>query len=231
MPPRHLQISKTKLSPVSGGERKKTPISKTIPLTSQFYHKICEGLYLGLQSEAKSLVAENHHHVLVIVQVLWDFLDLKQPCRRPELRAKLEERFDQLDELGPDNQMRLNNSINLALRLWLTMDIQDSVFAPATITIEWDDSSALDDFVKSQFPPPKGSSIFHKDETAISIGDLTAVKLQRIGGITIEWTYLLNQHLKYDRESRKLKIYMLKTCLHDQQSWCVPRCTTSIPES
>jgi len=190
----------------------------------QFYHKICEGLYLGLHSEVKSLVAENHHHVLIIVEVLWEYLDLKQPCKRPELRRKLEERFDQLDKHGPDSQIRLNNSINLALRLWLTMDIQDSVFAPATTTIQWDDSSTLHDFVKSQFPGPKGSSIFPKDETAIPIGDLTAVKLQRIGGITIEWTYLLNQHLKYDRESRRLKIYTLKTCLHDQQSWCVCLC-------
>jgi hypothetical protein len=36
----------------------------------QFYYKTCEVLYLGLRSEAKSLIAESHEHLLGIVELL-----------------------------------------------------------------------------------------------------------------------------------------------------------------
>jgi hypothetical protein len=102
----------------------------------QFYHKSCEALYLGLHSEAKSLVSDNHHHVLIIVKVIWEFLDHNLPCTRPALRRELVKKFTSLANGDAYNEIRLNNSINLALRLWLTLDIRDSVFAPAASTIQ-----------------------------------------------------------------------------------------------
>lgn len=190
----------------------------------QFYHKSCEALYLGLHNEAKSLVADNHRHVLIIIEALWEFIDHSLPCTRPTVRLEAEKKLSSIAEGDSITEIRLNNSINLALRLWLTLDIRNSAFAPAASTIQWDDNTTLHEFVRSQFLGPRASrNPTEKDEkeTVISDGELTAVKLRRIGGITIEWTYHLNQHLRFDREFRRLKIYSLKTCLHDQRLWYV----------
>jgi len=187
----------------------------------QFYQKTCEALYLGIRSEVKSLVTDSHEHLLAIVDVLWGYLDSNQHCKRPPLRKNLKEHFNCSREsnISFGTDINLNNSINLALRLWLTIDIREDVFAPATPTIQWDDSSTLRDFIRQQFPGPRFSSVStEKDKVMILESDFTAVNLRRIGGINIDWTCHLNEHLSFDREQRKLKLYTLKTCLYDQRS-------------
>lgn len=187
----------------------------------QFYHKTCEALYLGLRSEAQSLVAESHEHLLVIVDQLWSSLDNGQHCKRLQLRRRLGAHFGHLLEpsLEHETDTKINNSINLALRLWLTIEIREEVFAPATFAIQWDDNSTLQDFIGRQFPGPRITKALTEKETlAILESDFTAANLRRIGGISIDWTYHLNEHLTYDRELRKIKVYTLKTCLHDQRA-------------
>lgn len=95
----------------------------------QYYYRTCEGLYLGLHSEADALVAQSHDHILIIVEALWNFIDNGQTCHRPKLRKQLEQKFNHVGKDNPNDQIRLNNSINLALRLWLTLEIRDSEFA------------------------------------------------------------------------------------------------------
>lgn len=187
----------------------------------QFYHKSCEALYLGLRSEAISLITESHEHLLAIVRLLWSYLDDGQPCKRLVLRRRLGDHFSDLLESSPDNERatRIDNSINLALRLWLTIEIREEIFTPATFAIQWDDNSTLQDFVRFQFPGPRMTSALTEKETlTILKSDFTAANLRRIGGIIVDWTYHLNEHLSYDRELRKLKVYTLKTCLYDQKA-------------
>jgi hypothetical protein len=186
----------------------------------QFYQKSCDSLYLGLRCEAKALVAESHDHVLVIVDLIWSYLDDNQGCKRIPLRKKLEQLFSHLLEnsVSHEKDIKLNNSINLALRLWLTVDIREEVFAPATFPIQWDDDSTLQEFVWRQFPSPKMTTTLTDKETVTLLdSDFTAGNLRRIGGINIDWTYHLNEHLSFDRELRRLKVYTLKKCLYDQK--------------
>jgi hypothetical protein len=186
----------------------------------QFYQKSCDALYLGLRCEAKALVTDSHDHVLVIVDLIWSYLDDNQGCKRMPLRKKLERHFSHLLEssLSHEKDIKLNNSINLALRLWLTVDIREEVFAPASFSIQWDDNSTLQDFVWRQFPSPRLTAALTEKETVTLLeSDFTAGNLWRIGGISIEWTYHLNEHLSFDRELRRLKVYTLKRCLYDQK--------------
>jgi hypothetical protein len=157
--------------------------------------------------------------VLAIIDAFWNISSAL--LSRPSLRQQLGERFGSEKEMNDGNSYnaRLNNSINLALRLWLTIVIRDSVFAPAASAIEWDDHSTLQEFLKRQFPAPRPiQTPSEKDNTMILRSDFTAVNLRRIGGINIDWTCDLSEHLKFDRETRRLKIYMLKICLYDQKA-------------
>ena len=113
---------------------------------------------------------------------------------------------------------RINNSKNLAIRLWLIIEIREEVFAPAIFAIQWDDNSTLQDFIGRQFPGPRIINALTEEETlTILESDFTAATLRRIGGINIDWTYHINKHLSYDRELRKIKIYTLKISLYDQK--------------
>jgi len=182
----------------------------------QFYQKSCEALYLGIRSEAKALFAETHEHILEIVDVIWSCVDSGQQLRRSELRNNIAGRFC-MDIVNDITRYEpLNNSINLALRLWLTVDIREEAYAPAITTIQWGDESTLQEFMKQQFPGPR---VFLTGDKAHIIlgGDFTAVNLRRIGGINLDWTCSLNEHLSFDREFRRLKVYTLKSCLYDQR--------------
>lgn len=115
-----------------------------------------------------------------------------------------------------DVQGKLNNSINLALRLFLTIDIREEVFAPASTTIQWDDTSTLQDLIERQFPGPRLLDDGGKGRI-VPGNDFTAVNLQRIGGVNLDWTCDIKEHLLFDREFRSLKVYTLKSCLYDHK--------------
>jgi len=187
----------------------------------QFYDRSCEALYLGIRSEAASLIADSHEHVLDIVEMIWGDIDRKEHCLRLALRKKLAERF-QLT-MSEKTRRGLDNSINLALRLWLTIDIREDTFAPAASTVQWDETATLQEFIQQQFRAPRLSSTSEKERTILG-GDFTAVNLRRFGGINIDWTYNLNEHLLFNRECRRLKVYTLKTCLYDHKNRCVNFC-------
>jgi hypothetical protein len=182
-----------------------------------FYQRTCEALYLGVYTEAQALVVDSHDHILTIVQVVWDLIDGSHRCTRPILREKLLQ-HQVFNQPKHDKAEALNNSINLALRLWLTLNFQRSSFSPATAIISWDDQSTVQEQVACQFQGPRLKPLSGSREVRILNNDLTAVNLSRLGGISIDWTDSLKDHLKFDRVSKRLLVYGLKRCLYDHKN-------------
>ncbi|KAL8793189.1 MAG: hypothetical protein Q9195_004219 [Heterodermia aff. obscurata] len=104
----------------------------------------------------------------------------------------------------------INDSIDLALRLWLTMNIGDASPLSTYKGIIWNDVSHLSTFVREQFQGPTCDEPRAKE----AIGsDMTAVSLDRINGISIEWASNLKDHLYYDIGREMLKVYSLEHVL------------------
>lgn len=200
----------------------------------EYYDYTCRALYLGVRCEAKALIDESHAHVLKIVDCFWSLIFSGEPCTRVSIRRSLKRQLSGLQENNSDEGTltKLNNSINLALRLWLMLDIREADYAPASSTIQWDDHSTLQDFIKRQFPRPVVyDSSSEIDRFLLLESDFTAVNLRKIGAITIDWTWNLADHLKLDRRTRRLKVYAFGVWLYDQkisQSSIIP--TTLINE-
>src|SRR5947207_8348470 len=109
----------------------------------------------------------------------------------------------------------LLRSMELTLRLWLTLNIRSEATAVGPVqahvsTVEWDDDVSLDQLVQAQFTPsqysPKGRNA-HIDPA------FTAAYLKNICGVKIHWTDNLADHLRFDRERRVVDVYQHKICL------------------
>jgi hypothetical protein len=109
--------------------------------------------------------------------------------------------------------LNINRSIDLTLRLWLTLNVREPAYklqTPQTPVLQWDDSTALSSFVASQFPKAR----WHLDVRASRLDPyFTAVNMVRICGLKIEWTDSLEDHLRLDRRQKVLRIYPHKCCL------------------
>lgn len=171
------------------------------------YDETCKTLYVGARCEADAISVSNHEHVLLIIDRIWSYIDHGTGVKRPLLRESLSKTHfeNQADE-------RINASIDLALRLWLTMNIKKRGVTPVIRDNPWNDESDLPAFIKAQFPGPE---IGHSINVPLA-GALTAVDLERTSGIQIKWTYYLEDHLLLDRVKRKLYVYPLDRVLQDQ---------------
>jgi hypothetical protein len=180
--------------------------------TSYFEHhrRTCTGLYLGLSSEASSSAFTTHEEVLQCVDLIWDLLCTGKSCTRGLIRSRLT-----TSPVDTDDINRLNNSISLALRLWLPLHIQEQEFSPAAKTLQWNDKTTIHEFIQNQFPGPS-FSLARDGRTDILDARFTAINLYSYCGISIKWTCNLVDHLKFDREMKKVTIFTLKQCLQDQ---------------
>ena len=171
------------------------------------YDETCKTLYVGARCEADSISVSSHEHVLLIIDRIWSYIDQGIGIERPLLRESLSKTHfeDQADE-------KINPSIDLALRLWLTMNIKKKGVRPVIRDNPWNDESDLSVFIRAQFPGPEAG----RNINAPLVGALTAVDLERMSGIQIKWTYYLEDHLLLDRVKRKLNVYPLDRVLQDQ---------------
>jgi hypothetical protein len=172
-----------------------------------WYYKVeSQRLQFGLsiqQWQSSALAATTHEDILCIV----DVLSSKRDLRRPQIRDQLRERFP---EAGGQ---AINWSIDLALRLWLMLNVRDEAFslhAPQTPSIQWDDWTTLLDFVEHQFPTATRS---YERRNMQFDHTFTAVNIVRYSGLRIEWTTSLADHLRLDRRRRVLRIFPFKHCL------------------
>lgn len=180
-----------------------------------YYTRTCQALFLGFTStELESLSITVHEDLLDIADVLRDLSKETPNFNRPQARTALKG----LEQHVNQPIFKVNNSIGVFLRLWLTIRIQDSNFSPAAKTIQWDDTIKIQEFIVGNFPEPRSQS----SEAGISLeSNFTAVNLYRLCGIQVSWTHQLEDHLQYDIENRTVRVYPLSQCLQDHLDWYV----------
>jgi hypothetical protein len=105
----------------------------------------------------------------------------------------------------------LQQAIDLALRIWLTMNIQSEVNTlEAHLTpVLWTSETSPEGLV---------STLFKRSDQAVYVparihSKLTAVRLVKLCGIKINWGNNLVDHLNYEPKARVLTIYEHKICL------------------
>jgi hypothetical protein len=192
---------------------KKRPADiRTVEYMSYFlhYNTTCRALFLGaIRSESMAIALQTHEDILDVVSKIWLLAEKSLNFGRPELRASLA----QLDCFAQQPSFKIDNSINLVLRLWLTIRIQDTDFNPAGKTMQWDDTSTFSDFMNIHFPGPRLQGQTNSGNMLES--NFIAVNLYRMCGIRIEWISHLEDHLTFDIERRALMVYSLAGCLQD----------------
>ena len=170
------------------------------------YDETCRTLYVGARCEADTMSVSSHEHVLLIIDCIWSYIDRGTRIERPSLRESLSK-----THLEDQDEEKINASIDLALRLWLTMNIKKKGVTPAVRDKPWNDESDLSVFIRADFPGPGAG----RNINAPLVGALTAVDLERTSGIQIKWTHYLEDHLSFDRVKRKLNVYPLDRVLQD----------------
>jgi len=142
---------------------------------------------------------------------------LVSKLREHKARSKMEILEDLQKDFPNASNSSIERSMELALRLWLTLTIRSSNIAvgpvnAAVTQIEWPGQKSLTSLVQDQFveqvsPVPEGKARLQADS------NLTAASLVRIYSIQIIWTNNLADHLELHRMNRTLKIYQHKICL------------------
>jgi hypothetical protein len=128
--------------------------------------------------QTKDLAVKIYEDIFYIVDILQSNGDAQRPAIRDLLRPK----FSSSDDMG------LNRSINLAVRLWLMINMQD----------------------------PEFEGTRHEARSSRLGPHFTAAFMTDVCGLKIEWTTSLPDHLRLDRrrnEKPALKIFPYKCYL------------------
>lgn len=198
--PPHSRIAEAFFGPSFGEEQ-----IQALKTYFEYYSEEMNLLYKGISKEswqATNLSIETHDDIFHVVSLLRDNGDIL----RPELRQRLSSRFCSSDE-------ELNRSINLAIRLWLMINTQEPEFRglrKGATVIQWDDERSLSVFFQSLFPSSRWNITPQSNRLE---PQFTAVFMQRICGLKIEWTPNLHDHLRLDRQRTALKIFPYKSHL------------------
>jgi hypothetical protein len=149
------------------------------------------------------LAVKTHADILVVIR------EIQTSCLLPKckLRDKLRVHFPEAED--PE----LNASIDLALRLWLMLNIRDprlKLQAPRTPILAWGETLPLRDFIDHTFPRSK-CQIGVRDSRLHP--SFTAAFMVEVCDLHLEWTDCLADHLRLDRRKRALRVYSYKECL------------------
>ncbi|KAF3395394.1 hypothetical protein DPV78_008516 [Talaromyces pinophilus] len=140
--------------------------------------------------DIEELRERTHEGIIQIIDTIWA---LRHPT----------EGFNELTRAairGPStDDLPINNSIHLALRLWLTLDIQHTNLPVRQSQISWDDNSTLTDFVFRQFNKrvEKLRSRSEVDDLDDNLAaEFNAHTLRSRRQIKTEFTYNLANHMR-----------------------------------
>lgn len=168
-----------------------------------YYNQELELLRKGISEESwqsKGLSIKTYEDIFHVVDVLRQ----NGTSQRPGLRQHLHGRFGSHDVIG------LNRSINLAIRLWLMINAQETEFAGLrheSTDVQWDDRSTLEEFLQSLFP----RSQWQVTAQSNRLGPyFTVAFMHDVCGLHIEWTTSLHDHLRLDRLRKELKVFPYK---------------------
>lgn len=176
-----------------------------------YYDRTWTALNEGDPPEAESMGPIRDEHIRIIVDLVSKEIIYGRPCQRKILRETL----GKASQFNSHVEDSINRTVDLALRLWLVMNIRDDDFAPGVHSIQWDDSESLQSFIASQFPKPRlFKELSEKMFDFVLPDNFTIVKLKRYSGIKIDWTYDLSEHLDLDKDHRILKVFPLKAYMY-----------------
>ena len=98
----------------------------------------------------------------------------------------------------------IDEAINIAICLWLGVDCVGQEYG---MPKEWPELDTIHHFVlKRRFDDPTGNDV--GDPIARFPPKFRAARLQDISGISIEPTYYLDRHLRFNEDTRTLKVFM-----------------------
>ncbi len=175
-----------------------------------YYAHEIQKLFFGVTTKTKAAATIPSHEVTQIC-LLVNCLSQAGSKTRQEVRFALRD----LLSFKTCQDIQLNSSIDLALRLWLTINVWERKFKHlsfVTPIVEWNDRVPLLEFIAHQFPTAKSTSQSNPPRLK---HDFTAVNFDRLSGITIIWTHCLADHLNFDSSQRRLRVYPHKKCLLD----------------
>lgn len=212
----------------------------------KYYDGVCSRL--STSREISEIFIETHEDLFHIMDVLWEFENistLTRPSLRKALQQPAQPSPDQSTNFyprinSPDHLPRrvndskeysstqqrttrrsdekMDNTINLALRLWLTMDIRGRQFGGVG-DIQWNDDSSLGDFIEKRFPTTELTGEVAQSRDVLLDEEFTAPNLFRRRGIKTKFTDKLSNHLIYDAKAETLMVYPLKQFLTLHKTW------------
>jgi len=171
-----------------------------------YYTKQCSH---ALHNRGRHILCRTHQDVIDIAELLEE-LSTKEAVRdalRPKLKPSITTK-DEGDEI-------LDNSVDLAARLLVMMDIGVFQYAySGRPELVWD-AGSLKGFVANYFEQPQvlGHENVRLEKT------FTARNLGRIAGIEIEWTDNLADHLRMIDEDKRVGIFRHASFLKWQQRY------------
>lgn len=212
----------------------------------KYYDHVCSRL--STSSEIMAMNAKTHEDVFHVMDVLWHSADIKaltrqglrealghftppstdrstygdfwMPSSHPLSSSADGSRADKSAEQQKRSRSdeMMDNTINLALRLWLTMDIRARQFG-GVADVQWDENSSLSKFIDQQFPrEKKWTSEVHSRDVWLD-DRITAPSLFRRRGIKTQFTDKLTHHLFFDRKAQIMMIYPLRHYLSLHKTW------------
>lgn len=188
------------------GERFQAKSLTTFGAYFRYYDSEIDMLRFGsspLSWQSTELAAKTHGDILYIAAIL-----LQSGTRtRPAIRSIMKTRFQGVTDIA------LNRSIDLTMRLWLSLNIREEAFrplSPQTPALEWDDASSMQDFLSSLFPPSHWQIDMREGRLHPYFTVANMVKICRL---KIEWTDSLEDHLRLDRRQKVLRVFPHKCCL------------------
>ena len=172
----------------------------------RYYDSELAMLQLGsspLSRQSTDLAAKTHDDILFIARTLQQ----SGTETRPAVRRSILTRFRD----GKD--VALNRSIDLTIRLWLSLNVREEAFrlqSPQTPALEWDDASSLQEFLSGLFPKAQ----WHLQAREGRLHPyFTIANMIKICGLRVEWTDSLEDHLRLDRRQKVVRVYPYKCCL------------------
>ena len=172
----------------------------------------------ALHDQGRHVLPRTHQDVVDIAQLL------KEPATRDQMKDYVRSKLTSSNL--PNEKEVLENSVDLAARLLLMMDIGVFQYGySGRPELVWRTGS-LRNFVDDHFEDPQVLG----DKNIKLENIFTARNLGRIAGIQIEWTDNLADHLRMGDEDKKVFIFGHASFLKWQQKCSEQRCVAQFPE-
>ena len=177
-----------------------------------YYANQC-GTALARNMSAFNLLIPTHRDIVDIIDLIRDST-LRRENISHTLQVKLSNRSSQQ---FIDREKSVCEAIDLAVRLWLLIDIGDMrhCFVPGQIPLRWE-SGLLKDLLHQEFNRP---TILNPERVKLD-PLFSARNLERLAGLKISWTSNLADHLRLMDDDTKVALFHHASALRHHANSC-----------